>query len=81
MTKLRKIAELGEEVLLKKAEPVENVKDADVQELIDEMIVTLKHDNGVGIAAPQVLNLRELSQFILIQIQDIPMRPNLDQKR
>ncbi len=54
MTKLLKIAELGEEVLLKKSKPVKNVKDADIQELIDEMIATLKHDNGVGIAAPQV---------------------------
>ena len=36
MTKLLKIAELGEEVLLKKSKPVKNVKDADIQELIDE---------------------------------------------
>lgn len=54
MTKLLKIAELGEEVLLKKAKPVKNVKNSDIQELINEMIATLKHDNGVGIAAPQV---------------------------
>ena len=54
MTKLLKIAELGEKVLFEKAKLVKNVKDADIQELIDEMIATLKHDNGVGIAAPQV---------------------------
>lgn len=60
MTKLLKIAKLGEEVLLKKAKPVENVKDADIQELIDEMIATLKHDNGVGIAAPQVFESKRI---------------------
>jgi len=54
MVKLLKIAELGEEVLFRKAKPVKNVKEAGIQELINEMIATLKHDNGVGIAAPQV---------------------------
>lgn len=54
MTKLLKIAELGEDVLLKKAKPVKNVKNPENQRLIDEMIATLKHDNGVGLAAPQV---------------------------
>jgi len=54
MTKLLKIAELGEEVLFQKAKLVKDVKDHEIQELIDEMIATLKHDNGVGLAAPQV---------------------------
>ena len=54
MTKILKIAKLGEKVLLEKAKPVENVKDADIQELIDDMKFTLKESNGVGIAAPQV---------------------------
>lgn len=54
MTKLLKIAELGEDVLLREAKPVKNIRNPEIQELIDEMIVTLKHDNGVGIAAPQV---------------------------
>ncbi len=72
MTKLRKIAELGEEVLLKKAKPVENIKDADIQELIDEMIATLKHDSGVGIAAPQVF---ESKRIIIVHSHPNPRYP------
>jgi len=72
MTKLRKIAELGEKVLLKKAKPVEDIKDADVQELIDEMIATLKHDNGVGIAAPQVF---ESKRIIIVHSYPNPRYP------
>lgn len=33
MTKIRKIATLGEKILLKKAKPVKNIKDADIQKL------------------------------------------------
>jgi len=73
MTKLRKIAELGEEVLFKKAKPVKNVKDVDVQELIDEMIVTLKYDNGVGIAAPQIF---ESKRIIIVHSYPNPRYPN-----
>jgi len=60
MTKLLKIAELGEKVLFKKAEPVKDVKNPEIQELIDEMISTLKHDNGVGLAAPQVFHSKRI---------------------
>ena len=54
MIKLLKIAELGEPVLLEIAKPVRNIKDAGIQELINEMIAMCEKDNGVGIAAPQV---------------------------
>lgn len=60
MTKLLKIAEVGEEVLLRKAEPIKDVKNPEIQELIDDMIATLKHDNGVGLAAPQVFHSKRI---------------------
>ena len=40
-------------VLRKKARPVTNF-DADLQELIEDMIETMREANGVGLAAPQV---------------------------
>jgi len=52
MAILRKIAEIGEEVLIKQAELVEDVSDSSMQDLIDDMIATLKDANGVGLAAP-----------------------------
>jgi hypothetical protein len=45
MTKLLKIAELGEDVLLKKAKPVKDVKNPEIQELI---AVLRKYPEQVG---------------------------------
>lgn len=55
-----KIATLGDKILLKKAKSVTNIKDSDVQKLIDEMIATLKNSKGVGIAAPQVFESKRI---------------------
>lgn len=48
------IAQLGNPVLRKIAEPVENVKDKLIQSLIDDLINQALNSEGVGIAAPQV---------------------------
>ena len=53
MTKALKIVELGDPILFKKAAPIPDVLHPDIQTLIDQMIETLKHANGVGLAAPQ----------------------------
>ncbi|MDA0243604.1 MAG: peptide deformylase [Chloroflexi bacterium] len=37
-----------------KANPVERVKEPQLQQLIDQMIATMRHAHGVGLAAPQV---------------------------
>lgn len=72
MAKIRKIATLGERVLLKKAKPVKNVRNADVQKLIDEMIATSEHNNGVGIAAPQIF---ESKRIIVVHSYSSPRYP------
>lgn len=41
------------EILTTKCEPIEEI-DAEIQTLIDDMIETMYHANGVGLAAPQV---------------------------
>ncbi|CAN1210892.1 peptide deformylase [Tumidithrix helvetica PCC 7403] len=48
------ICQLGNIGLRQIAQPVENVRDRAVQDLIDRLIETLKAKKGVGIAAPQV---------------------------
>ena len=48
------IVELGDLVLREKATEVENVFDDKIQTLIDQMLVTVKESQGVGLAAPQV---------------------------
>ena len=41
-------------MLRKRAENVEDISDSEVQELIDDLILTAAEASGVGIAAPQV---------------------------
>ena len=48
-----KIFLLGEEVLRKKALPVEQIND-DIRSLTVQMFDTMKKSNGIGLAAPQI---------------------------
>ncbi len=48
-----KVMTLGDEVLRIKAEPVAEVTD-EIRELIREMFVTMKVEDGIGLAAPQI---------------------------
>ncbi len=54
--KVLEITELGDPVLREMAREVKDVTDPAVQSLIDDLIETAYHANGVGIAAPQVGN-------------------------
>ena len=51
---LRKIALLGQPVLLARAKPVADLADPEVQRLIDDMLATMADADGIGLAAPQV---------------------------
>ncbi len=56
---LRHIVEIGDDILRKKCRPVAEVTDR-TRMLIDDMIETLHHVGGVGLAAPQVGVMRRL---------------------
>lgn len=61
MPKARKVVHEPNAVLrtVSEAVAIERIKSADIQDLIEDMKVTMKVENGVGIAAPQVgVNLR-----------------------
>jgi peptide deformylase len=62
------ICQLGDRLLRQIAQPVQNIQQAEIQNLIDALICTLQNANGVGIAAPQV----GISQRLLI----VASRPN-----
>lgn len=51
---LRKIARLGRPVLLARAKPVTDPGRPEIQALIDDMLVTMRDADGIGLAAPQV---------------------------
>src|SRR3989344_4307606 len=54
MATLLQIAQLGRPLLRQKAKPVANIKDTQIQKLIDDLLETVMDVNCVGIAAPQV---------------------------
>lgn len=54
MAKTLKVVQEGDPVLRKKAEPVKNPKAPEIQNLIANMILTMKMANGIGLAAPQI---------------------------
>lgn len=50
----RPIARLGQPVLLGTAAPVADPTAPEIQELIDDMLATMRDADGIGLAAPQV---------------------------
>lgn len=63
---LRKIVEMGDPILNKKCRKIE-VFDEKLSVLIDDMIETMYHANGVGLAAPQVGMLKRV---VVIDVGD-----------
>lgn len=53
-TKSLEICQVGNPILRAKSEAITNVKDVEIQKLIDVLIKTLRKSQGVGIAAPQI---------------------------
>lgn len=66
---LRQIREQKEEILRKKSREVEieDIKTEKIQSLIDDMIETMHHYNGVGLAAVQV---GVLKRIVVIDVDD-----------
>lgn len=48
------VSQLGNPILRETAQPIADVCDREIQQLIDQMLVTLKESKGVGLAAPQI---------------------------
>lgn len=69
MAEILDIIELGNPILRQQATAIDNVNDDRIQALIDDLLVTVKQSNGVGIAAPQVARS--------LQLMIVASRPNL----
>jgi peptide deformylase len=69
-----KVARLGHTVLRKIAAPlsVTEIRSADIQRFIDDMIETMKEYSGVGLAADQV---HESKQIAVLEVADNPRYP------
>ena len=69
-----KVARLGHPVLRQLSAPVprEQIRSAETQRLIDDMIETMREYNGAGLAAPQV---HVLQQICVIEVHGNPRYP------
>jgi len=54
MSEVREIAQLGAEVLRLRAHEVHDINAPEMQEVINDLFVSLASTNGVGLAAPQI---------------------------
>ncbi|MFI3157287.1 MAG: peptide deformylase [Methylococcaceae bacterium] len=73
MTMTREIAQLGAKVLRQKAEAVADVHDVEIRQIIEAMQSTLAMTSGVGIAAPQI---SESKQIIIVASRPTPRYPS-----
>jgi len=74
---IRKIAQMGEPVLRRKADPIDPKEIASpfIQTLIDDMIETMHDADGAGLAAPQVY---ESLQLCVIEVDQNPRYPQFE---
>jgi peptide deformylase len=74
---IRKIAQMGEPVLRRKADPVDpsEIGSTFIQTLIDDMIETMHDADGAGLAAPQVY---ESLQLCVIEVDKNPRYPQFE---
>ncbi|PSB21181.1 peptide deformylase [Phormidesmis priestleyi ULC007] len=72
MSEPLEIIELGHPILRQTAQPILNVQDQTIQTLIDDLLLTVKQANGVGIAAPQVARS---SQLMIVASRPNPRYP------
>jgi peptide deformylase len=78
MAEILQISQLGNPVLRRPSQVVENIKDDRIQQLIDSLIYTVQQANGVGIAAPQAAQSDRL--FIVASRPNLryPQAPNME---
>ncbi len=69
------VLKMGDERLLRKAQPVTQFDTPELHELVSNMIETMRAMNGAGLAAPQIgVDL----QLVLFEIQENPRYPDVE---
>ena len=67
---LRKIRLDGDPILRKRSREINEIDDR-ILELLDDMIETMRHENGIGLAAPQIGILKRI---ITIDVGEEPIK-------
>jgi peptide deformylase len=74
-----KVARLGHPVLRQRAAPIppDEIRSADVQRLIDDMVETMREYSGAGLAAPQVHVPRRIAVIEVLGNPRYPDAPSI----
>ena len=68
------IVRMGSPLLLQQAKPVDQFNSPELTQLITDMLDTMHHYNGVGIAAPQI---GVSKQIFIYEVEHNPRYPNM----
>ncbi|HIO93339.1 MAG TPA: peptide deformylase [Leucothrix mucor] len=79
MNEVSEIMLLGNPVLRCAAEEVTNIADSNIQKLIDSLLYTVKVAGGMGIAAPQVGELKRIMVMCSRPNSRYPQAPVMDE--
>ena len=73
-----KVAHLGHPILRQIAKPIapDSITSPEIQQLIDDMIVTMEDEDGAGLAAPQVHVSKRL---VVYGMRDNPRYPDAEE--
>lgn len=73
MAEILQIAQLGNPILRQQAQLVDNIREENLQQLINVLVATVQASNGVGIAAPQV---SESYRLLIVASRPNPRYPH-----
>ncbi|MEI6065518.1 MAG: peptide deformylase [Pseudanabaena sp. ELA748] len=72
------VCQVGNPILRQISQPIADVGDRQIQQLIDQMLVTLQESNGVGLAAPQIGRSLQLIIIASHPNQRYPHAPKME---
>jgi peptide deformylase len=74
-----KVARLGHPILRQQAQPltIDEIRSAETQRLIDDMIETMREYDGAGLAANQVHSLKQICVIEVLQNPRYPEAPHI----
>lgn len=79
MATVREIVQIGHPVLREQARPVSarELASAEIQELIDDLVATMRHANGAGLAANQIAVPLQICAIEVSDNPRYPYKPNI----
>ena len=72
------VCQVGDPILRQISQPIADVGDRQIQQLIDQMLITLHESNGVGLAAPQIGRSLQLIIIASHPNQRYPHAPKME---